>query len=50
VEWAVLVKGRVADEFDRVAKALVDVALKQSAEDRVDTETIISISTRNAPR
>jgi len=43
VEWAVLIKGRVADEFDRVAKAFIDVALKQSVEDRADTEAIISI-------
>ena len=43
VEWAALIKGTVADEFDRVAKAFADVALKQSVEDRADTETIISI-------
>ncbi len=43
VEWAVLIKGTVANEFDRVAKAFVDLASKQSVEDRADTVAIISI-------
>jgi len=43
VELAVLIKARVAEEFDRVAKAFVEVASKQSAEDRIDTEATVSI-------
>ena len=43
VEWAVLIKATVADEFDRVAEAFIDVAMKQSAHDRADTEAIVSI-------
>lgn len=43
VESAVLIKAQVAREFDRVAKAFGEVALKQSASDRADTEAIISI-------
>lgn len=43
VEWAVLIKQRVGDEFDRVAHAFSTVALTQSADDRADTEAILRI-------
>ena len=43
VEWADLIKVRVADEFDRVAKAFQTAADKQSEQDQTDTLAVIAI-------
>ena len=43
VEWAELIKRRVNDEFDRVARAFRTAAGKQSEARRADTEAILAI-------
>jgi len=43
VEWAVLIRARVNDEFDRVAKAFGEAADKQSEEARTETQAVIAI-------
>ena len=43
IEWAERIRAQVNDEFDRVAKALQAVAMKQSDEDRLSTFAIIRI-------
>lgn len=42
-QWANQIKPRVAQEFDRVACALHEVARKQSEQDRVETNAVIAI-------
>ena len=41
IEWAEQIKPRVGAEFDRVAKALADVALRQREAARADTHAVI---------
>jgi hypothetical protein len=43
VEWAVRIKDRVSEEFDRVAQSFRSVAVKQSDANRADTEAILAI-------
>ena len=43
IEWAEQIKRQVNDEFDRVAAAFADVAVRQSEPDRADTRAIIAI-------
>lgn len=43
IEWAEQIKRRVNDEFDRVAAAFADVALRQSESAGADTRAIIAI-------
>src|SRR5205823_14646459 len=43
VEWALLIKRRVNDEFDRVAAAFRSIAVRQKDPKRIDTEAIIAI-------
>ena len=43
IEWAEQIKPRVGAEFDRVAKALADVARHQREEARADTHAVIEI-------
>jgi hypothetical protein len=43
VQWAVQIKSRVNDEFDRVAKAFDAAAAGQSEEERADTRAVIAI-------
>lgn len=43
IEWAQQIRRRVNAEFDRVAIALEQAAVKQSKQDRLDTDAIIAI-------
>jgi hypothetical protein len=43
IEWAEQIKPRVGAEFDRVAKALADVARHQHDQARADTTAVIEI-------
>jgi hypothetical protein len=43
IEWAEQIKPRVGAEFDRVAKALADVARHQRDRARADTQAVIAI-------
>lgn len=43
IEWAERIRAQVIAEFDRVAKALQTVALKQSGQDRLNTYEIMLI-------
>ena len=43
IEWAEQIKPRVGAEFDRVAKALADVARHQRDQARADTAAVIEI-------
>jgi hypothetical protein len=43
IEWAEQIKGRVGNEFDRVANAMRLVAAKQGDLDRTDTLGLIAI-------
>jgi hypothetical protein len=43
VEWAERIQRTVGEEFDRVAESFRSIALKQGAERRADTETIIAV-------
>lgn len=43
IEWAESIRGRVNDEFDRVATLFRSVAQRQGAGKRSDTEAIIAI-------
>lgn len=43
IEWAERIRGRVNDEFDRVAATFYAVAAKQDPEAKTDTLAIISI-------
>jgi hypothetical protein len=43
IEWAEQIKPRVGAEFDRVAKALADVARRQREPARNDTHAVIAI-------
>ncbi len=43
VEWALRIRRRVGQEFDRVEAAFRSVAQKQSGTRRADTEAVISI-------
>jgi hypothetical protein len=43
IEWAKQIKTQVNTEFDRVKTALEAVATKQSGQDRMDTQAVISI-------
>ena len=43
IEWAEQIKPRVGIEFDRVAKALADVARHQREQARRDTNAVIAI-------
>jgi hypothetical protein len=43
IEWAEQIRPRVAQEFDRVANAFKEVALKQTPEHRADTGTVLAI-------
>src|SRR4029079_3232393 len=43
IEWAKQIKTQVNAEFDRVKAALEAAAAKQSAQDRIDTQSIIAI-------
>ena len=43
IEWAKQIKIQVSAEFDRVKMALQAAALKQSGQDRLDTQTMIAI-------
>ena len=43
IEWAEPIKVSVAVEFDRVARALYTVALRQTGQDLLDTNTAIEI-------
>ena len=43
IEWAERIRAQVNGEFDRVAKALQEAALKQSGQDRLDTYTMMLI-------
>lgn len=43
VEWAGRIKSHVNDEFNRVSRSFRDVASKQNAAKRADTEAIIAI-------
>jgi len=43
VDWAEQIKVRVSAEFDRVARALVSAANKQTEQDRMDTLAVIAI-------
>jgi hypothetical protein len=43
VEWALLIKGRVNDEFDRVAAAFQSIADRHKGYRRTKTEAIIGI-------
>jgi len=43
IEWAEQIKPRVGAEFDRVAKALADVAKRQRNQARADTLAVIEI-------
>lgn len=43
IEWAEKIKERVGRDFDRVAKAMKSVAVKQVERDRSDTQALIDI-------
>ncbi|HYI97496.1 MAG TPA: hypothetical protein VEX68_28420 [Bryobacteraceae bacterium] len=43
IEWAVAIRTRVNDEFDRVAKSFRSIAERQDARKRSDTEAILAI-------
>jgi len=43
IEWAEQIRPRVADEFDRVAKAFHAAAGRQSEQDRIETLALIAI-------
>ena len=43
IEWAEQIKERVGRDFDRVAKAMKSVAVKQGDRDRSDTQALIDI-------
>jgi hypothetical protein len=43
IEWAERIRGRVNDEFDRVAATFYAVAAKQDAEAKADTQAIVAI-------
>jgi hypothetical protein len=43
IEWAELIRPRVAQEFDRVANALKKVALRQTPQNRAETGIVIAI-------
>jgi hypothetical protein len=43
IEWAEQIKPRVGAEFDRVAKALSDVASHQQPQARSDTNAVIAL-------
>jgi hypothetical protein len=43
IEWAKQIKANVNVEFDRVITALEAAALKQSGQDRLDTQMIIAL-------
>jgi hypothetical protein len=43
IEWAEQIKPRVGAEFDRVAKALANVAAHQREQARKDTQAVIAI-------
>ena len=43
VEWAERIRRQVSEEFDRVARSFREVAGKQSAVNRADTEAILGI-------
>jgi chaperonin GroES len=43
VEWAERIKGRVGEEFERVAEALRSVARRQTKLKRADTEEILTV-------
>ena len=43
IEWAVTIRTRVNDEFDRVAKSFRSIAQRQDARKRSDTEAILAI-------
>jgi hypothetical protein len=43
IEWAVLIRASVGEEFDRVAKAFSERAGKQSEAARLETQAIIAI-------
>ena len=43
IEWAVAIRTRVNDEFDRVAKSFRSIAQRQDARKRSDTEAILAI-------
>ena len=43
IEWAVQIRPRVADEFDRVAKAFHETAAHQTEPDRIETLALIAV-------
>ena len=43
IEWAERIRGRVNDEFDRVAATFYAVAAKQDAGAKADTQAIVAI-------
>jgi hypothetical protein len=43
IEWAEQIRPRVAQEFDRVANAFKEVALKQTPQHRADTGAVLAI-------
>jgi len=43
IDWAVAIRTRVNDEFDRVAKSFRSIAQRQDARKRSDTEAILAI-------
>ena len=43
IEWAERIRGRVNDEFDRVAATFYAVAARQDTEAKADTQAIIAI-------
>jgi hypothetical protein len=43
IEWAVQIRPRVSDEFDRVAKAFHETASHQTAQDRIETLALIAV-------
>ena len=43
IEWAKQIRPQVNSEFDRVITALETAAIKQSGQDRMDTQAIIAI-------
>jgi hypothetical protein len=43
IEWAEQIRPRVAQEFDRVSNAFKEVALRQTPQNRAETNTLLAI-------
>jgi hypothetical protein len=43
IEWAEQIRPRVAQEFDRVARAFQTVSVRQTPQDRADTGIVLAI-------